>query len=97
MQKQKHHNKFLQPIEAEIDLHEYTRAEAGAALREFLDDARARNYKRVRIITGKGIHSEGGKGVLKGYVEKILADEGLIYSDATLYEGGSGPSEVELN
>lgn len=97
MAKQKHYNKYLQTIQADIDLHEHTRQEAVVALREFLEEAREKNYKKIRIITGKGLHSAEGKGVLKGYVEKILESEGLKYSDAKLYEGGSGAIDVDLN
>lgn len=96
MMKSKHRNKYLEPIQAEIDLHQMTREEARSALMSFLDEAKAKNYKRVRVITGKGLHSVSGKGVLKKYVEGILEREGIKYRDAKLYEGGSGAIDVEI-
>lgn len=92
----KHHNKYLQPVEAEIDLHQLTREETKSALVDFLEEAKEKKYRRVRIITGKGLHSVDGKGVLKEYVASILEREGLKYRDAKLYEGGEGAIEAEM-
>ncbi len=95
-QKSKHKNKYLPAVEAEIDLHEFTREEAALAVEDFLKKAKEKKYKRIRIITGKGLHSESGRGILREYVKKILEHNSLKYSEAKIFEGGSGAIEVEV-
>ena len=90
------HNKYLQVVQAEIDLHGFIRAEALDLLLKFLENSRDKKYKRIRIITGKGLHSENGQSVLSGYVKNILEKEGLKYSDAKIYDGGSGAIDVQI-
>ncbi len=92
----KHRNKYLTTPQAEIDLHELTKEEAKEALGGFLAEARVKKYKKIRIITGKGLHSESGRGILNEYIKKALDKKGLKYSDAKIYEGGSGAIDVCL-
>lgn len=47
------------PPEEELDLHGCTGGEAPGKTRAFLNGAAALRLKSVRIITGKGLHSEG--------------------------------------
>lgn len=93
----KRHNKYQLIAQAEIDLHGLTKAEAGDSLEKFLENARGKKLERIRIITGKGLHSENGRSVLSGFVKNILEKEDLKYSDAKLYDGGSGAIEVLLS
>lgn len=95
-QKAKHKNKYLSEVQAVLDLHEFTREEAALAVKDFLKNAREKKYKRIRIITGKGLHSEGGRGILKEYVKNIIECAGLKYSEAKISEGGSGAIEAEF-
>lgn len=90
------HNKYLQTAQDEIDLHGLTRAEAHGSLENFLENARNNKLKMVRIITGKGLHSENGQSILNGYIKNILEKENLKFSDAKLYDGGSGAIDVQL-
>lgn len=90
------HNKYLQVTRSEIDLHDLTREEARDSLENFLKNARDKKYERIRIITGKGLHSENGRSVLKEYVKNILEKKGLEYSDSKIYEGGGGAIDVRL-
>ncbi|MBU3925240.1 Smr/MutS family protein [Patescibacteria group bacterium] len=90
------HNKYLQIAQAEIDLHGFTKQEAAEALKNFIKNAYDKKYKRIRIITGKGLHSENGQSVLKGYVKSVLEKEGLNYSDSKIYDGGSGAIDVQM-
>jgi len=87
-------NKYAQAMDATLDLHGYTRAEADIEVRAFLQDARAKSYHKVRIITGIGVHSENGMGVLKNYVENLIYDLGLSYRQAKFGEGGEGAIDV---
>jgi DNA-nicking Smr family endonuclease len=89
-------NKYLQVSQDEIDLHGFTREEARESLLFFLQSARDRKFKLVRVITGKGLHSENGQSVLSGYIKNLLEREGLKYSDAKLYDGGSGAIDVQI-
>lgn len=90
------HNKYLQIAQSEIDLHGFTKQEAAEALKNFIKNAYDKKYKRIRIITGKGLHSERGQSVLKGYAKSVLEKEGLKYSDAKICDGGSGAIDVRL-
>src|SRR4051812_45569224 len=51
-------------IDARLDLHGLTQAQAHAALLRFLRDASARGARLVLVITGKGSR-DGERGVLK--------------------------------
>ena len=56
----------------ELDLHGYTAVEAGRRTEAFMRNARLRKLRTVRIIVGKGLHSNG-KAVLPDVVEaKII-------------------------
>ncbi len=89
-------NKYVQTVQDELDLHGLTKEEAQEEVLDFIDEARMKNYGRVRIITGKGLHSENNQGVLKNFVQALLEKENLKYSDAKVNEGGSGAIEVDL-
>lgn len=89
-------NKYPQIVQAELDLHGLTRKEAREEMLDFLSEARIKGYGRIRIITGKGIHSENSQGILNEYVRSILAKEDLEYCTAKINEGGSGAIEVKL-
>ena len=92
----KHKNKYLEIPSAQIDLHGLTKEEARIALGDFLTEAERRKYKKIRIITGKGLHSASGRGILNEYIKKILDDKGLKYRDAKINEGGEGAVDVEI-
>lgn len=89
-------NKYYRPAEAEIDLHQMTKEEARTEVYAFLEEAEARGYKKIRIITGKGLHSVGGVGVLNAYVRDILDGRGYEYMIAKYNEGGEGALDVLL-
>ena len=96
MKTKKPKNKYPQTIQAELDLHGLTKEEAREEVLDFLSEARVKEYNRIRIITGKGIHSENNQGVLNGYVQAILLKEDLEYCEAKMNEGGSGAIDVKL-
>lgn len=94
--KKARHNKYAQIIEAEIDLHGFTKEEAREALFDFLEKCKNSGHGRVRVVTGKGLHSKNSQGVLKGYIESLLLRADLKYSDAKICEGGSGAIDIVL-
>ena len=60
-----------------LDLHGFTVDEARRRADEFLRAAQAMGLSKVLIIHGKGNHSEGGRGVLKGSIRDYLASHPL--------------------
>jgi DNA-nicking Smr family endonuclease len=64
--------KTYPPPQEELDLHGYTAAQAESRTETFIRGARMRRIRTVRVITGKGLHSDG-KAVLPDVVEaKII-------------------------
>jgi DNA-nicking Smr family endonuclease len=85
-------------VQAEIDLHGLTVAEAKQALREFLANALDRQLRCVRIIHGKGLRSGHRGPVLKGVVSSVLRRVGPVvaYVSARQVDGGTGAVYVLL-
>ncbi len=85
-------------VQAEIDLHGLTVAEAKQALREFLAEALDRQFRCVRIIHGKGLRSGHRGPVLKGVVSSVLrrAKPVVAYVSARQVDGGTGAVYVLL-
>lgn len=85
-------------VQGEIDLHGHTSDEAHDALADFLDDARQRGYRCVRVVHGKGLTSPNREPVLKGKVRQWLSrwDEVLAYCEAPPHAGGGGAVLVLL-
>ena len=80
------------PPQSTLDLHGYTAAEAERAVRQFLSECHENGIRKISIITGKGLHSEDGVGVLKTTVQSVLDESGLVSEKASapLSAGGSG-------
>ena len=85
-------------VDAEIDLHGMTGAEAKAALREFVTEAVNRRMSCVRIIHGKGRRSGPRGPVLKNVVNQWLQriDNIQAFGSARQVDGGSGAVYVLL-
>jgi DNA-nicking Smr family endonuclease len=85
-------------VDAEIDLHGMTGAEAKAALREFILQAVNRRMSCVRIIHGKGRRSGPRGPVLKNVVNQWLQRIDCIqaFGSARQVDGGSGAVYVLL-
>ncbi len=80
------------PPQATLDLHGDTAREAEEEVRRFLSECSANGLRKISIITGKGLHSEDGVGVLRETVLKVLDDSALVSerANAPLSAGGSG-------
>ncbi|MBF0449894.1 MAG: Smr/MutS family protein [Candidatus Magnetomorum sp.] len=59
--------------EVEIDLHGYTAKEAEKKAESFIRNARYNGIRTLRIIVGKGLHSQG-KAVLPDVAERKVAE-----------------------
>ena len=102
-------NKGHQAIEARLDLHGLRQAGAHIALRGFIVDARARGFRHILVITGKGrsngsdemMFGEQEPGVLRRVVPLWLQEPDLRelvagFSDAPRRHGGEGALYVRL-
>lgn len=88
-------------IDARLDLHGLTQAQAHSALLHFLRNAGAREARLVLVITGKGMRGDGERGVLKRQVPQWLAlpeFRALVigFEDAHAAHGGEGALYVRL-
>ena len=88
-------------IDARMDLHGLTQAEAHAALARFLHSASGRGARLVLIITGKGGRGGSERGVLRRQVPHWLAlpefrDLVIGFEDAHVAHGGEGALYVRL-
>lgn len=85
-------------VDAELDLHGLSRAEAQRELSDFLRECLARGARCVRIVHGKGLRSEPPGPVLKPSVALWLQrrEDVLAYAAAQPGDGGSGATYVLL-
>lgn len=86
------------PVEARLDLHGQTIAEAGDTLAQFLRAAQENGCRCVLVVHGKGQRSQQGKPVLKTQVNHWLRqhDAVLGFSSAQTRHGGAGALYVLL-
>ena len=82
----------------ELDLHHADAMQAEAMLRRFLKQASQAGLGCVRIVHGKGLHSDSGVPVLKNLVDRILRQRAdvLAYHSAPAAQGGHGAVLVLL-
>ncbi len=88
------------PVEATLDLHGHTRAEAHGELAAFLDASYAAGRRCVLVVTGKGATKTGG-GVLRAEVPKWLNEAPnrariIAFAGARPQHGGGGALYVLL-
>lgn len=80
------------PIEDSIDLHIFRASEVGEVVEAYLEAARERGFREVRVIHGRG------RGVQRARVQKLLARSPhvLDFADAPGDRGGWGATIVRL-
>ena len=81
-----------------LDLHSYTLDEAMIMTRNFLSSSKQKGFRKVLIITGKGLHSAGGEAVLRPTIINIATSHPSVREVSTpkAAEGGSGALVVIL-
>lgn len=85
-------------IQAQLDLHGFTRDEARRELIMFLDTSTQRSFRCVQVIHGKGLGSQSHEPVLKVRIGSWLSqrDDVLAFCQARPEDGGSGAVLVLL-
>ena len=85
-------------IQAQLDLHGFTRDQARLELVAFLNTSGQRGFRCVRVIHGKGLGSKNSEPVLKTRVGSWLVqrDDVLAFCQARPEDGGSGAVLVLL-
>lgn len=87
---------FPEPVELEItdsiDLHAFRPKEVRAVLIAYLDEARKKGFRFVRIIHGKGI------GVQRETVRKVLSETDFVkgFKSGDEFSGGWGATIAEF-
>jgi len=90
--------------EKTLDLHGYSLSDANRTLETFINEAFDNNVSKIRVITGKGLHSQNEKdpyvskefGILKNSIPEFLNNNRnlmkKIYKteSASIEDGGSG-------
>ena len=78
--------------QATLDLHGETVSEAEASIKAFLEECVRNKIRKISIITGKGLHSEDGIGVLRDTAIRVLDESGIVSEkcSAPLSAGGAG-------
>lgn len=86
-------------VQNQIDLHGLTRDEARDALAGFVRHAHQRGQRCLRVVHGKGHGSPGRQPVLKGKVQRWLAQCGEVvaFTQAIGPQGGAGALIVLLD
>ncbi|WP_319557586.1 Smr/MutS family protein [Thiomicrorhabdus sp.] len=86
------------PLQAELDLHGETLEEAESKLLEFMKECLFHKLRYIRIIHGKGYHSDQDHPLLKNMVNRglRLSSWVLAFSSAPQKDGGAGAVNVLL-
>ena len=82
----------------ELDLHHCDAAQAEVLLRRFMTECRHAGLGCVRIVHGKGLHSDSGVPVMKNLVDRLLRQRAdvLAFHSAPAAQGGHGAVLVLL-
>jgi DNA-nicking Smr family endonuclease len=88
-------------VRAQLDLHGASREEAHEKLEDFIRHSLQQGVGCVKIIHGRGQHSQSGRPVLKEHLQKWLMSRRmgkfvLAFTSAQLADGGAGAVYVLL-
>jgi len=85
-------------LQGQIDLHGYNRDDARQLLSDYVRECHRRGMRCLRVVHGKGHGSPGRQPVLKGKVQRWLAQsaEVIAFAQASGPQGGAGALVVLL-
>lgn len=89
-------NKYEKQIQDELDLHGCYVEQGIEELKYFLDQAKAKGLKTVRIITGKGSHSMGAETPLRDAVINYLTDRYVWSFDKSTIGPNTGAIIIKI-
>jgi len=92
------------PVRATLELHGLTEAQAKAQLQVFLLASRQRRFRCVRVILGRGLHTDGSPpvlpaldaGVQRWLTQGRISKQVLAFATAQPRDGGAGAVYVLL-
>ena len=91
------HDPFAEPFDLEItdtlDLHAFNPKEVRAVTIAYLEEARKKGLRTVRLIHGKGV------GVQRETVRKVLGETGFVkgFKSGDEFSGGWGSTIADLD
>ena len=85
-------------VEAELDLHGFTTAQAEEKISTFLQSTQRAGKKIVRIIHGKGFNKHAAPPPIKNTVNRLLQQHSQViaFCSASIHSGGTGAVNVML-
>ena len=95
---------------SEIDLHGFTLDEANKTVDRFINESYERGINKIRIVTGKGLHSDNEKNpyiskdlsILKHSVPEYIKKNNELmkliieFKEASSHDGGEGAFYIHL-
>ncbi len=76
--------------QATLDLHGETVSEAEKSIRSFLSECVDNGLRKISIITGKGLHSSDGVGVLRDTAIRVLDESGIVSEKCSAPQSAGG-------
>ncbi len=86
-------------VQEELDLHNFTVEEALKEVADFISNSKKKGLRKIRLITGKGLHSPNGLSVIRPEVLYFLKSNKNVSSfdqNPKPVDGGSGAVIVYL-
>lgn len=80
-------------VQDSLDLHQKTKDDAMVRTNSFIDLSFQKKLRKIRIVTGKGLHSPNGEAVLRpAVIEAVRANRNVreVDTNPPASEGGSG-------
>ena len=86
-------------VQDELDLHGVKFEDSVHEATTFIDNCFAKGLKKIRIITGKGLHSPGGKSIIRPEIVNAVRNHSAVREsdfNPKAKDGGSGAMIIIL-